>query len=169
LRDTGESIVIREAHEADLPEIVEIYNESVLTSTATFESVPQTADTRRKWFNNHGRDYPFIVAISNGKVLGYCCVSQFPGNSGYRKTGELSVYVEKTSRRKGIATNLMTQILARAHKLGFHAIISSISLDNEPSAKLHENFGFAKVAHLRQVGFKFSKWQDTCYYELILT
>jgi L-amino acid N-acyltransferase len=169
LHDTGDSILIREARESDLPEIVEIYNDSVLTSTATFESVLQTADTRRKWFNSHGRDHPFIVATSNGKVLGYCCVSQFPGNSGYRKTGELSLYVEKTNRRKGIAKCLMTDILARARTLGFHAIISSISFDNEPSARLHEHFGFLKVAHLREVGFKFSRWQDTCYYELILT
>jgi len=77
--------------------------------------------------------------------------------------------VEKISRRKGIATGLMVEIFARARKLGLHAIISSISSDNEASIKLHENFGFVKVAHLQEVGFKFSRWQDTCYYELILT
>ncbi len=63
---------------------------------------------------------------------------------------------------------LMTEILERARKLDFHAIISSIACDNVPSVKLHERFGFEKVAHLKEVGFKFSKWQDTCYYELIL-
>lgn len=63
---------------------------------------------------------------------------------------------------------LMKEILDRAKALGVHAIISSISSDNLPSIRLHEIFGFEKVAHLKEVGYKFSKWHDTCYYELML-
>ena len=169
MQNSENFIFIREARETDLPEIVEIYNDAVQTSTATFESLIQTVETRKAWYNAHGSGHPLIVATGGGKLLGYCSISAFPGNSGYRKTGELSVYVEKSHRRKGIARELMTEILTRARAAGFHAIISSISLDNQPSVILHENFGFQKVAHLREVGFKFSKWQDTCYYELILT
>ncbi len=160
--------MVREAEETDLPAILEIYNDSVMTSTATFEQNIQTVETRREWFKNHGSNYPLIVAVSNGEILGYCSLSQFQGNSGYRATVELSVYVEKNSRRQGIAKLLMREVLGRAKEKSFHAIISSISFDNEPSIRLHENFGFQKVAHLKEVGFKFSKWHDTCYYELIL-
>jgi L-amino acid N-acyltransferase len=99
--------VLREAEEGDLPGIVAIYNEAVTTSTATFQHNVQTVESRRAWFNQHGKEYPLIVAISNQAVLGYCSLSQFQTNSGYRKTGELSVYVEKRQRRKGIATMLM--------------------------------------------------------------
>jgi len=161
-------VVVRDALEADLPEILDIYNDAVLNSTATFELSLQTVQTRMEWFRGHGTDYPLLVAVSEGRLLGYCSLSKFQSNSGYRRTAELSVYVEKTSRRTGIATVLMKSILERAKNQGFHAIISSISMDNLPSVILHERFGFIKVAHLKEVGYKFSKWHDTCYFELIL-
>ena len=166
--DDGSLTLLRDAERSDLPTIVEIYNDAILTSTATFEESTQTVESRRDWFNSHGGGYPLIVAESNGNVIGFCSLSLFQKNSGYRNTAELTVYVERENRRKGIATMLMTEILERAKKIGFHAIISSISYDNLPSVKLHERFGFEKVAHLKEVGFKFSRWQDTCYYELIL-
>lgn len=162
------SIQVRDAIEADLPDILDIYNEAILSSTATFELNTQTVQTRMEWFKAHGKDYPLVVAARDGRVLGYCSLSQFQRNTGYNKTAELSVYVARTSRRMGIATLLMSKILRRARNQGIHAIISSISCDNLPSVVLHEKFGFTKVAHLREVGFKFSRWHDTCYFELIL-
>lgn len=167
LDDRGLTL-LRDAEHSDLSAIVEIYNDAVLTSTATFEENMQSVESRRDWFSSHGKEFPLVVAVANGEVIGFCSLSLFQKNSGYRNTAELTVYVEKENRRKGIATILMDEILERARKLGFHAIISSISSDNLPSVKLHEKFRFEKVAHLREVGFKFSKWQDTCYYELIL-
>lgn len=154
--------------ETDLPGILDIYNESVLNSTATFELNTQTLQTRIEWFNAHGKDYPLLVAVCDGRVLGYCSLSQFQKNTGYRRTAELSVYVEKNSRKRGIGTLLMGEVIGRGRNQGIHAIISSISSDNLPSIILHEKLGFRKVAHLKEVGFKFSNWQDTCYYELIL-
>lgn len=162
------AVLLRDAKEFDLPSILEIYNESVVSSTATFEENTQTIDSRREWFRSHGYRYPLVVAVSNGRVIGFCSLSQFQKNSGYKNTAELSVYVQKNSRRQGVATMLMKEILDRAKALGVHAIISSISSDNLPSIRLHEIFGFEKVAHLKEVGYKFSKWHDTCYYELML-
>jgi len=161
-------ILVRNAREGDLPGILEIYNDSVLTSTATFELKTQTVKSQLEWFQNHGKSYPPIVAVASAKVLGYCSISQFQKTNGYYKTVELSVYVEKNSRRKGIATRLVGEIIERARVLGYHAIISSIANSNKPSVRLHKNFGFRRVGCLREVGFKFSKWQDTTYYELIL-
>ena len=123
---------------------------------------------RLEWFRNHSERYPLIVAVKSGKVLGYFGISQFQKTSGYFKTVELSVYVEKNSRKQGIATRLVGEIIDKARNLDYHAIISSIANDNKPSIKLHRNFGFRRVGCLREVGFKFSKWQDTTYYELIL-
>lgn len=106
--------------------------------------------------------------MDSEKVIGYCSLSKFQSNCGYNRTAELSVYVEKSHRLKGLATILMQEIIRRGRALDYHAIISSISSENESSIRLHEKFGFEKVAHLKQVGFKFSKWHDTCYYELVL-
>jgi len=161
-------ILIRRTREEDLPEMLEIYNDSVISSAATFELKTQTIETRMNWFRIHGKSYPLLIAVERGKLLGYCSISQFQKTSGYFKTVELSVYVEKHSRQRGIATRLVGEIIDKARTLGYHAIISSIANDNKPSIRLHKNFGFRRVGCLKEVGFKFSKWQDTTYYELIL-
>jgi L-amino acid N-acyltransferase len=164
------SIALRDAQKSDLAAIIEIYNESVANSTATFEQMTATTENRTEWFEIHGKSHhPLIVAESpDRKIQGYCSLSQFQKNTGYRATAELSIYVDKNCRRRGVATLLMNEILGRAKGLGFHAIISSISSENEASIVLHEKFGFKKVGHLKEVGFKFSRWHDTSYYELIL-
>lgn len=161
-------MILRKASEHDLPEILEIYNESVANSLATFETETQTLDSRRHWFDSHCEIYPLIVAEEGGRVLGYSSLSGFQSNCGYRKTAELSVYVEKNHRGKGIGASLLTEILYQGRRLGFHAVISSISTGNNVSIKLHEKFGFEKVAHLKEVGFKFGEWHDTDYYEILL-
>lgn len=161
-------MLIRDAAETDLNRIVEIFNDAVITSTATFERNPQTIESRGEWFRAHGKTHPLIVATYDGSVIGYCSLSKFQSNCGYSQTAELSIYVHKANRRKGVATELMKDILQRAKRSELHVIISSISSDNAPSIRLHEKFGFEKVAHLRQVGCKFGKWHDTTYYELIL-
>jgi L-amino acid N-acyltransferase len=162
-------LLVRSASENDIPEILEIYNDAVLNSTATFERNPQTIESRRIWYQAHDANHPLIVAEDNHKsIIGYCSLSKFQSNSGYSRTLELSVYVKEQNRRQGVATILMKEILVIAKRIGVHAIISSISADNVASVKLHEKLGFEKVAQLKQVGYKFSKWHDTCYYELII-
>ena len=162
------NVQLREAREDDLPEILEIFNEALINSTATFEPEPQTAGTRREWFRSHGGNYPIIIAELEDRVVGCCSLSTYSRNKGYSKTVELSVYVDKDFRRRGIGRILMNDIIRRAKDLGHHVILSSIAEDNDPSKRLHRGFGFELVGRLREVGWKFSQWQDTNLYELIL-
>ncbi|MCL4517813.1 MAG: N-acetyltransferase family protein [Thaumarchaeota archaeon] len=122
------AVKLREAREDDLQGILEIYNDAVLNSTATFEIEPFSLDRRKTWFSSHG-----------GKIAGYCCISPFRQSAGYRRTAELSVYVHKESRRKGLASLMVEEIIARARDLGFHSIVSCIAGSNEASIKLHEH------------------------------
>ena len=145
-----------------------MYNDAVLNLTATFDLVPQSLEERRAWFLRHGGKYPLISADIDGRVVGFCSISPLSTKAGYATTVELSVYIHKDFRRKGIAMILMEEIISRAKKLGYHAIISIIAANNEPSIALHKKLGFEQVAHLQQVGYKFSKWQDVDYYELLL-
>jgi phosphinothricin acetyltransferase len=46
--------------------------------------------------------------------------------------------------------------------------MAGIALPNEPSVVLHERFGLAKVAHFREVGFKFDRWIDVGYWQRTL-
>jgi phosphinothricin acetyltransferase len=145
-----------------------MYNDAVLNLTATFDLEPQSLEQRREWFRQHGEKFPLISAEIGGRVVGFCSLSPFSRKRGYAPTVELSVYVHKNFREKGIGKILMDDIISRARNLGYHAIISIISTENATSLVLHEKLGFQHVGHLREVGHKFSKWQDVDYYELLL-
>ncbi|MDG6996571.1 MAG: N-acetyltransferase [Nitrososphaerota archaeon] len=160
---------LRDAKEEDLSGILEIYNEAILNTTATFEIETFSVERRKSWFSNHGGRYPLIVAeTEDGKIAGYCSISPFRQSAGYRRTAELSVYVHKEFRRKGLASLMIEEIISRARDLGFHAIVSCIAGSNEASVKLHEQLGFEFVGHLKQVGFKFSRWEDDVFYQILL-
>jgi L-amino acid N-acyltransferase YncA len=168
LTERSENVVLRNSSEDDLPQILEIYNDAIVNLNSTFDLEPQTIEQRREWFGNHGDRYPLVTAVSDGKIVGYCSVSPFSQKPGYNPTVELSVYVHKLHRQRGIGKLLMADIISRSRALGYHAIISIIACGNDASIRLHEGFGFERVGHLRAVGFKFSKWQDVDYYELLL-
>jgi L-amino acid N-acyltransferase YncA len=160
---------IRDATTDDLPALLEIYNQAVLTSPATFDLEPQTLRQRRKWFSEHGDSLPLIVAESRGRVIGYASLSRFRNRPGYSKTVEDSVYVHAEFRGAGVGNALLKEIVARATKLRYHTVIAGIVPPNEASVRLHEGLGFAKVGNFREVGFKFSSWQDVTFYQLFLS
>ncbi|MHB1908390.1 MAG: GNAT family N-acetyltransferase [Nitrososphaerales archaeon] len=160
--------MIREAKEQDLRSILEIYNDAVLTTSATFDLEPVSFEARKAWFCEHGGKYPLVVAEIEGKVVGYSCVSPYAKKAGYSKTVELSVYVHKSYRNKGIGKLLVSEIIERSRKLGYHAIVSGISGSNYGSEILHRKAGFELRGYMKQIGYKFSSWQDVAFYELIL-
>lgn len=161
-------IRIRDARESDLPALLEIYNQVVLSSPATFDLDSQTLGHRRKWFSEHGRRHPIIVAESKGRVIGYASLSRFRDKPAYSMSVEDSVYVRRGFQGKGVGKLLMKETVARAIKLGYHTLIAGVVPPNEASVKLHEGFGFVRVGNFKEVGFKFSHWQDVTFYQLML-
>ena len=161
-------IVVRDAIRSDLRALLDIYNNAVLTSTSTFDLEPLTLGQRAKWLSEHGRMHPLVVAESNGLVVGYASLSPFRDKPGHSKSAEDSVYVHRDFQGRGVGTSLMKAILARAVSLGYHTIIAGIVPPNEASVRLHERFGFAYVGNFSEVGFKFSRWQDVAFYQLLL-
>lgn len=161
-------VLLRDTVERDLPEILEIYNDAVVNLNATFDLEPQSLAERREWFHRHDGKHPVISAEVGNRVVGFCSLSPFSQKRGYANTVELSVYVHRDFRGKGVGRVLMKEIISRAEKLGHHAIISIIAVDNDSSVLLHQKFGFVHAGHLREVGYKFEKWQDVDYYQLLL-
>jgi L-amino acid N-acyltransferase len=168
LTEKSGNVILRDSSEDDLPQMLEIYNDAIVNLTSTFDLEPQSIEERRIWFRNHGDRYPLVTAQSEGKIVGYCSISPFSQKPGYNPTVELSVYVHKLHRQRGIGKLLMADVISKARRLGYNAIISIIACDNDASIRLHKGFGFEQVGHLRAVGYKFSKWQDVDYYELLL-
>lgn len=161
-------IKIRNAALEDVPQLLNIYNEAVRSSTATFDLEEQTLDERLAWFETFGDKYPLIVAETDQEVIGYCCLSPFNKKPAYQHTVELSIYLSSPHRGTGIGSMLMQEIIKRARRLQFHSIISLITSGNEASIKLHQKFGFQFAGKLREVGYKFGEWLDVDYYQLLI-
>jgi phosphinothricin acetyltransferase len=162
---------VRSATQADLPAILDIYNEAVRNSTATYEYEPGTLEARAVWFaEQQANDYPVLVAEEEetGRVVGWSCLRPFHGRIGYRFTAEDSIYVAADRRGQGIGKLLLAPLIEAGRQRGLHAIIAGIDSEGEASLRLHAAFGFEKVAHLKEVGFKFGRWLDVIYMELLL-
>jgi phosphinothricin acetyltransferase len=163
-------IEIREAHEGDLPAILDIYNDVVATSTAIYRDEPATLDDRRSWFAaRRAEGQPVLVAIEGDAVVGFAAFGGFRPWPGYRFTVEHSVHVRSGRRGQGVGAALMTPLIERATALGMHVMIAGIDADNAGSIRFHERLGFDKVAHMKQVGFKFGRWLDLVLMQRLLT
>lgn len=161
---------IRPATRADLPGILEIYNDAVLTTTATYDYEPRTLEHRTQWFEERQRDnFPVFAALDDaGRVIGWSALNPFHTRFGYRFTSENSVYVAADMRGKGVGKLLLAPLIEGAKARGLHAIIAVIDADNEASIRLHAAFGFEKVGHFKQTGFKFNRWLDVVYMERLV-
>ena len=159
---------IRLATEADLPAINAIYNHSVMHSTATYQTEPETAEARAAWFARHGPRHPVTVAVRDGVVLGWGSLSPFKERAAYSRTVENSVYVHPEHLRQGIGRALLVDLIVRAREAGHHTIVGIIDAEQPASVALHEALGFKTVAHLKEVGFKFGRWLDVVYVQLML-
>ncbi len=155
----------------DLPGILDIYNEAVLNTTASYDYEPSTLEARAAWYDEHVRmGYPVVVAEDeSGRVAGWGSLSQFRARVGYRFTAEDSVYVAAGRRGQGIGKLLLAPLIESARAMGLRAVIAAVDADNAPSLRLHERHGFVKVGHFRQVGYKFGRWLDVVYLELVLS
>ena len=163
-------MTIRPAIRADCPGILVIYNDAVLTTTATYDYEPRTLEHRTAWFNDHVEtNYPVFVATDDaGRVIGWSALNRYHDRIGYRFTSENSVYVAADWRGRGVGKALLAPLIPAAQARGLHAILACIDAANEASLRLHASFGFVQVGHFNQVGFKFNRWLDVAYLEKLL-
>jgi phosphinothricin acetyltransferase len=145
-------MIIRDAVEADLPTIVEIYNATVPTRIVTAELEQTTVEARLPWFREHSPEqYPFWVAESEGCVIGWLDFKKFLPRCAYRGTAEISVYVDEKFRHRGVERRLLEHAIARAPSLGITALIGLIFGHNEASLKLFQRLGFERWGFLPAV------------------
>jgi L-amino acid N-acyltransferase len=160
---------VRPATTDDAPAVLEIYNDAILNTTAVYSYEPVTLKNRIEWLEGKARDgWPVFVAEDAGNVLGYSSYGPFRTWPAYLHTVENSIYVHPAHRGYGIGKLLIPPLLEAARSQQMHALIAGIDAENAASRKLHEHFGFEKVAHFREVGFKFGRWLDLTFMELLL-
>jgi phosphinothricin acetyltransferase len=161
--------MIRPVQASDAQAIADIYNEYILNSVITFEEQAITAQDMAVRFEEvSSSSLPWCVAESDGRVLGYAYASKWKGRCAYRFSVETTVYVDASSKGKGIGSMLYEALLAQLRAQKYHLAIGGIALPNAASIKLHEKFGFEKVAHFKEVGFKFGHWVDVGYWQVVL-
>jgi phosphinothricin acetyltransferase len=151
---------VRAWTEGDLDAILEIYNEQVLNSTATFDIEPRTMEAQREWVRQFDDRYVLLVAEDDGQVVGWGCLHPYGSKPGYRYSTEDSVYVRADRRRSGVGARLLEALVAAGDANGFRTIIARIAGDNPTSVALHKRFGFEHVGVERAVGYKFERWID---------
>ncbi len=161
-------LTVRDATEADLCEIAEIYNHAILHTTATFDTELKTIDQWRKLLARSSKSYPLVVATIGGRVMGWGALKPAIDRPASRFTTENAVYVDPSSQGKGVGTAVMEELVERARQNGYHAIIALVVSGNAASARLHEKLGFERVGLMREVGWKFDHWLDLIVFERII-
>ena len=164
-------LTIRLATADDLPAINAIYNHYVPISTTTYDIELMSLETRRKWFENRDAIHPVTVAHHEdapSDIVGWGSLHTFRGKPGYRLTVENSVYVHPDRQREGIGSAILLDQIERARALGLHAIIAGIDAEQLPSLALHYKHGFREVGRFGQIGYKFDRWLDVIFMELLL-
>lgn len=163
------ALTIRDATDDDLPGIVAIYNDAVLSGTAIWSTRLVDVENRRAILaDRQARSYPFLVADQDGAVVGYASFGDFRPFDGYFKTVEHSVYVHPGSQRRGIAAQLMPLLMERGRALGKHVMVGGIDATNLASIALHRRFGFVETGRMPQLGFKFDRYLDLVFMQRML-
>lgn len=160
--------MIRNIETKDLQQVCEIYNHYVLTTHASFETVPVTVDEMEKRMQEYTKDYPWLVFEKDGEVIGFCYASKWRPRPAYRFTAEVTIYLDKDHLSQGIGKSLYQQLFGQLKSQGIHSIIATIAIPNEKSQALHEGLGFQQVAHFTEMGFKFDRWIDVGYWQKML-
>jgi len=161
-------IIIRKANLFDIDTITEIYNDAVVSTTATFDIEPKNTDEMRRWFAKHGPRHPILVAELDGQIIGWASLSKWSERNGYSDTAEVSVYVKDGFRGKGVGKKLLIDILKEGKKAELHTVVGRIVEGNDVSICLAESVGFVRIGTMREVGRKFGKLLDVHLMQIIL-
>jgi L-amino acid N-acyltransferase YncA len=145
-------MTIRDACEADLPTIIEIYNAAIPGRLATADTEPVSVQSRTSWFAEHSPNHrPLWVASSQTGIEGWLSFQSFYGRPAYHATAEISVYVDPSRRRSGIGKALLARAIEASPRLGLRTLVGFIFGHNHPSLNLFSRFGFERWALLPRV------------------
>jgi len=161
-------VEIRRVQDADFEAIAALTNYYILNTPIHFGSEPAKAeDLRAPWVKTRER-YPFLVASVDGAFAGYAKAGVWRDRAAYSWTAEVGIYIERAMQGRGVGKALYGALLDGLRNQGFHSVIGGITLPNEASVRLHESLGFHKVSHVKHGGWKFGKWHDVGFWQIML-
>ncbi len=164
-----EETLVRPATVADAASVAGVYNHYVRETTVTFEEEQVSAPEIARRIQEVGSaSLPWLVAERDAHIVGYAYATRWHARSAYRFSAEITVYIDSNHKRVGVGSRLYDQLFPILQAQGVHTVLAGIALPNEPSVVLHERFGLSKVAHLKEIGFKFNRWIDVGYWQRTL-
>ena len=153
----------------DLTGVLEILNDVILNSTANYDDTPHDLEYIYAWYNQMVvNNCPILVARRGLEIVGYACYAQFRNKVVFKYCMEHTVYVTKDFHGKGIGLLMMNELIKIAKERHIHTLVAGIDADNPGSIKFHENLGFERVGHMKEVGHKFGRWLDLVFMQKTL-
>jgi len=159
--------MIRNIQPVDASQICDIYNYYIQNTVVTFEEKLLEVEEMKKRILNISEKFPWIVYEENGVIIGYAYACEWKPRTAYKYSVETTIYLKPELHRNGMGTLLYSHLINILKKRDIHAAIGGIALPNKASIALHEKLGFRKIGQFKEVGFKFNKWIDVGYWELI--
>ena len=161
---------LRPCTEKQLPEILDIFNDAILNSTALYDYKTRNMSTMYSWYADKLKGkYPIIGAFDESNtLLGFSTYGKFRPRPAYKYSVEHSVYVRTDKRNQGVGKILLKEIIKKADEQDYHCVVGGIDASNSISRELHEKEGFEFCGLIKQSGYKFGKWLDLAFYQLIL-
>lgn len=156
--------------EAHAEAILAILNEAIVNSTAIYDYRPRPLESMPPWFaakRAHG--YPIVgVEDASGELIGFGTYGRFRDRPAYKYTVEHSVYVERDHRGRGIGRAILQNLIEIARAKDLHVLVGGIDASNKSSITFHERLGFRHAGTIQQAGFKFGRWLDLAFYQMVL-
>ncbi len=163
--------LLRPGETGDIAALVSIYNYYVVETHITFDTRPFTVGSRTQWFSVFGQTGPYrlFIAEVGGTVIGYASSTRFKEKAAYARSVETTIYLDPDWTGKGIGARLYAKLLdALEAEPKVHRAYGGVALPNPASIALHEALGFEKVATYHEVGYKFDRYYDVCWFEKAL-
>jgi L-amino acid N-acyltransferase len=157
-------------HDSHAGAILEIFNEAILNSTALYDYKPRSLESMAGWFQaKEAAHFPVIGAVTqDGQLLGFASYGTFRAWPTYKYSVEHSVYIHKDHRGRGIGRALMQKLIEAAQEQQHHVMVGGVDVTNLGSIALHEKLGFTHAGTIKHAGFKFGRWLDLAFYQLLL-
>ena len=150
--------------------ILDILNEEILNSTSLYDYQPRDIDSMTAWFDVKQKNkFPVVGLVDDtGQLVAFGSYGTFRAWPAYKYTVEHSLYVHKDHRKRGYGKIILKELIDNATSTGYHNLIAGIDSQNLSSKKLHEDFGFKQCGTIIHAGYKFSRWLDLDFYQLLL-
>lgn len=163
------TILTRMASIGDVEQITEIYNQGILDRLATLESSPKTVEEMQRWFSGRNERYKVIVAEDGeGKIIGWASLNVFNVRESYQGVSDLSIYIRREERGKGLGKQLLAALIEIAKQVDFHKLVLNTFALNVAGQRLYGSLGFTKVGTYMKQGMLDGKWIDMTIMEKLL-